>query len=201
MYDARHVANEFIRLANEHGRSLTHLEIQKLVYFAHARMLSLHKEPLISGAFQAWRYGPVVRQLYTALKDNGANQVREPIPAGPPPQFTRRARDIIAWSFNRYSHLSGIELSKLTHAPEAPWYQTLLLMAETVSSPVIPNELIEQYYLGEWRPEIEATLARGANSLQIQAEVRRGMEEYERGDYSAATTLEEMQEMIARHAS
>lgn len=201
MYDARHVANEFIRLANEHSRGLTHLMIQKMVYFAHARMLSLHREPLISQKFQAWRYGPVVRHLYHALKHSNSLQVWDRIPMNPPAHFDRRARDIIAWSFNRYSHLSGIELSRLTHAPEAPWYQTLLLLAEAVSSPVIPNKLIEEYYWREWRPEIEAALARAANSSKIRAEVRRGMEEYERGYYAAATTLEEMQEIVASHGT
>ena len=40
MYDARNIANEFIRLADENGK--------KLLFFAHARMLGLHGEPLLN---------------------------------------------------------------------------------------------------------------------------------------------------------
>ena len=45
MHDARNVANEFIRRASESGDQFTHLQVQKLVYYAHAWMLGLYGRP------------------------------------------------------------------------------------------------------------------------------------------------------------
>ena len=68
VYDARSIANAFIQCARKHGKTLTPMHLQKLVYFAQARMLSIHRERLIHQDFEAWQLGPVVSDLYDALK-------------------------------------------------------------------------------------------------------------------------------------
>ena len=66
-HDARQVANEFLSLAEETNIPLTPLQVQKLVYFAHAWQLGLYGKPLIDTEFEAWRYGPVVPVVYFGL--------------------------------------------------------------------------------------------------------------------------------------
>ena len=46
-YKPRLIANAFLLKASSYRRSLSHLQLQKLVYFAHAWHLAIHKEPLI----------------------------------------------------------------------------------------------------------------------------------------------------------
>ena len=67
MHDSNKIANEFLRLAKESGQSLTPMQLLKLVFIAHGWMLGLYGEPLISDDVQAWKYGPVIPDLYQTL--------------------------------------------------------------------------------------------------------------------------------------
>ena len=67
-HDARSVANEIIRHAHDDGKSVTHLQVQKLVYYCHAWMLGLYGEPLLKQPVEAWEYGPVIRAIYDSLR-------------------------------------------------------------------------------------------------------------------------------------
>jgi uncharacterized phage-associated protein len=46
------------------GESLSHLKLQKLMYYAQAWHLAFFKTRLFEGKFQAWVHGPVSRDLY-----------------------------------------------------------------------------------------------------------------------------------------
>ena len=56
--------------------SLTHLEIQKLIYLAHLVYLGNKKKPLVDGLFEAWDYGPVHPHLYHKAKIFGSDPVK-----------------------------------------------------------------------------------------------------------------------------
>ena len=74
-YDPRVIANELILLAQEYGLEITHLTIQKSVYFLHERYLRTRKVALCTGHFEAWQHGPVHPQLWTSFKEHGADPV------------------------------------------------------------------------------------------------------------------------------
>jgi len=64
------------RLASYSGWSLSNLKIQKLIYLAHMFYMGRNDgDPLVSGRFEAWDYGPVNPDLYHLLKIYGANPV------------------------------------------------------------------------------------------------------------------------------
>jgi uncharacterized phage-associated protein len=66
------VANEFLTIARSKGTPLTPMKLQKLVYFAHGWFLALNPgQPLISERVEAWKYGPVIRALYSQFRDYG----------------------------------------------------------------------------------------------------------------------------------
>src|SRR5713226_3390078 len=79
---SRVVANELIRLASEDGKSLTPLQIIKLTYIAHGWMLGLYQRPLVVDQIEAWKYGPVIPDLYHAMKDYGSGYVTRPLSGG-----------------------------------------------------------------------------------------------------------------------
>ena len=195
MRDARHIANEFIRLSKQQNRLLTPMQIQKLVYFAHARMLSLHGRSLISQNFEAWQYGPVVPVLYRALSRHGSYGVQETIAMGTERTRSTREQDILNWSFNKYSQLSGPELSKLTHAPDAPWAK-----AQERGEDVIPNDSIESYYTEEWREETLETLRRAQSNDELMAAVGEGIAQFERGEFNTCRTPDEIESIVATRA-
>ena len=82
-HDARSVANAFIQRGIDAKRPLTPLQVQKLVFFAHAWMLGLRGRPLINEPFEVWKYGPVVPVVYYCLRHYGGDPVTETLPAHP----------------------------------------------------------------------------------------------------------------------
>jgi uncharacterized phage-associated protein len=61
------VANWFIEQNRIAPSDLTHLKIQKMLYFAQGWHLAYFDVPLFEDPIEAWKYGPVVRPVYRAL--------------------------------------------------------------------------------------------------------------------------------------
>ena len=142
-HDSRAVANKIIQLAIDAGKPLTPLQIIKLVYFCHGWMLGIHKRPLVRDYVEAWRYGPVHRNVYRALKGYRDTPVGNPIAGVSKGDFDEEEDDLIQQVYDSYSSLSGIRLSTLTHAPGTPWDT---VWREMGSDSFIPNELIQEHY-------------------------------------------------------
>lgn len=141
-HDARAVANTLIDRSLEDGNPLTPLQIIKLVYFCHGWMLGLYNRPLINQEVQAWRYGPVVADVYRGLREYGDNPVLGPMPA-PREEFDDMESDLIRQVYEKYGGLNGITLSRLTHAPGTPWDQVWSIEK---SNSVIPDGLMHEHY-------------------------------------------------------
>ncbi len=66
------VAKWFINRTNrEAGDVITHLKLQKLVYYAQAWYLANFNRPLFDEDMQAWTHGPVVPSLWKEYRDCG----------------------------------------------------------------------------------------------------------------------------------
>ena len=140
LYSSEVVANEFIRLAAEAGKKLTHLQVQKLVYIAHGYSFPLLGRPLLYEPVEAWPHGPVIRSLYKRLRGYGRQEIQGPIPTtSRQPELNSEAQALIRAIWEAYGHLDGMQLRELTHQPETPWSGTPL-------NGVIPDELIRGYY-------------------------------------------------------
>jgi uncharacterized phage-associated protein len=145
-YSAIKVANEFLRLAREDNppRPLTPLQLIKLVYIAHGFSLVYLQTPLLNEQPQAWQYGPVVPSLYHAIKQYGANPITSPILGDTDPQeLSEDARNLIAAVYRTYAHLSGIQLSNMTHQPNTPWSEAWNVAGKNA---VISNNTIQAHY-------------------------------------------------------
>ena len=101
----------------ERTGSTTAMKLQKLAYYAQAWHAVWDDEPLFDAEFQAWRNGPVCRDLYELHR--GMFQVTEG-PAGDPSKLTQTEIDTIDVIVNTYGELTAQQLSDLTHG-EAPW--------------------------------------------------------------------------------
>ncbi len=142
---ARAVANEFIRLSGEDGRTFTPLQIIKLVYIAHGWMLALYQRPLIVDRIEAWKYGPVIPHLYHDLKKFGAGSVSEKLGSNFPPAapLDPKETDLVRQVYERYGKMNGIQLSRLTHQPGTPWEATWHPDSNGLA---ISNDLIAEHY-------------------------------------------------------
>lgn len=138
-YSAMNIAEQFRKLAEHKARVLTPMQIIKLVYLAHAWMLALYRRPMIRESVEAWKYGPVIPELYEAIKQFRSNPVTHV--GCDPVAFDNETMDIIQQVYEQYGHFNGIELSTMTHEKDSPWD-----IAWKSEHPVISNDLITHYY-------------------------------------------------------
>lgn len=62
-------------LGNLSGWSMTNLEMQKMLYFAHMFFLGRTGQPLVPDNFEAWDRGPVIPALYHKVKFFGSDPI------------------------------------------------------------------------------------------------------------------------------
>ncbi|MGR5987198.1 Panacea domain-containing protein [Bacillus sanguinis] len=77
--DARMVAQYFLsRSTPNTDRSITHLKLQKLAYYAQAWHLALNgiDQPLFKDKIEAWVHGPVCPSLYSVFKGAGRFEIQ-----------------------------------------------------------------------------------------------------------------------------
>jgi uncharacterized phage-associated protein len=145
-YSAIKVANEILQLARmaDPPQSVTPLKLLKLVYIAHGWSLHFFERPLVNEPAQAWQYGPVVPSLYHAVKAYRASPIPCDIEGDSDPQeLNRDDAQLIQAVFKSYGHLSGTQLSNMTHTPETPWSRAWNVHGRNA---VIPDESIAQHY-------------------------------------------------------
>lgn len=142
MHDSRTVANRFLELAAAKGRTLTQMQLQKLVYIAHGWKLALAASPLIRDEVQAWQYGPVIPRLYSALRSFRDQPVRGPL-ASDGDHLDTVEDSLVEQIYDIYGHYSGPQLSRLTHAAGTPWERTYRPKSFGL---VISNDKIQDHY-------------------------------------------------------
>lgn len=119
-HSAAAVANAFLGLARESGLALTNMQVQKLVFFAHGVHLAGFNEPLIHEHPRAWTFGPVIPELYEALRKYGANVVTEDLAATDKVEAETAKRAIEA-TWKAYKGYSASQLSRISHIKGGPW--------------------------------------------------------------------------------
>ena len=144
-HDARAVANYLIGKSFAANRRLTPLQIMKLIYFSHAWMLAIFERPLFKQNFEAWKYGPVVPEVYQALKLYSRSPITSKISLDNSTEHELDVQEtaILDKVFDEYSTYNGWILSGLTHIPEGPWFQARV---EKGLGSTIPNRAIQTYY-------------------------------------------------------
>lgn len=130
------------RLAQRSGWTLSNLALQKILYLAHMFHLGRTGEPLVTGLFEAWDYGPVHPALYHRAKVFGSDAVGNvfhDIPEVPPgPEM-----DILDEAYNNLGRVAPARLVHATHRPGGAWATHYI---PGVRSCVIPNESILAEY-------------------------------------------------------
>jgi len=76
---ALEIANYFLVLIDrDEGDSLTHLKLQKLIYFAQGTSLAFTGNLLFDEALKAWEHGPVSSSVYSYYKIFDKNSIPQP---------------------------------------------------------------------------------------------------------------------------
>jgi len=154
-YSSQAIANEILTQAKDKGISITHLQLQKLVYLAHALHVVIKKEPLISENIKAWKYGPVISSLYDSCSLFGSSAINSPVTrydlsddndlmtVTPRVKENSTINNLISAVINKYGELTAGQLISLTHEADSAWGVTEKYhKSGDVSDYVIPIEII-----------------------------------------------------------
>jgi len=141
MYDARQIANWFVERANKDGRRLSIMSLLKLVYISHGWHLEMRKAPLFPNKIEAWKYGPVIPDVYAAFRSQGVD-VSNPVRIGGPPLAPSDAH-LLEEVYRIYGSLPAIKLSQMTHERGGPWDEATKRWGWFAP---IPNDLIQHHY-------------------------------------------------------
>ena len=153
-------ANELLNLAGAEGLGVDQMKLQKLLFYAHGYNLAFRGPPLFEQDFEAWPWGPVVREVYFQTREYGRAPVNKRLheikrtgasfldynfvtPNGIDDSDTKEFVKSIWDSFKGYS---GIQLSNATHAPGEPWTIIRDRFGSLDQKPTIPNDLISDVF-------------------------------------------------------
>ena len=120
-YSPAAIANVFLDLAEQEGKSLSNMKIQKLVYFAHGWHLAVSQGPLSNELPMAWQYGPVFWSLYQDLKIWGGVAIQERIRTAEAVD-NEAAQRIIGSIWETCKNLSAFQLAQRSHMRGSPWH-------------------------------------------------------------------------------
>ncbi|MGF7206720.1 putative phage-associated protein [Skermanella aerolata] len=155
------VANEFLALGRLEPSAppIDQMKLQKLLFYAHAWHLALHDQALFEEDFEAWPWGPVVRDIYSQTRKYGKNPVSEELMelqrTGDnvldytfviPHIDVRETKEFIRQIWDVHKSYSGVQLSNSTHAPGEPWTIIRDRYGNLDGKPMIPNKLIEDIF-------------------------------------------------------
>lgn len=148
MTSALAVAHAFLDIADSEGKSLTNMQLQKLVFFAHGiHLAAFNGVPLIEDPIKAWDFGPVIPPLYEKLRKFGRGVVtpgfaigtHETInPDGPEMQAIKAV-------WKAYKDYNAWQLSDISHREGSPWFKVWNELGRYRN---IPNDMIHEYYAG-----------------------------------------------------
>jgi uncharacterized phage-associated protein len=158
-------ANEFLQLGwSEPGLPpITQMKLQKLLFYAHAWHLATQNRPLFEEDFEAWAWGPVVRDVYFQTREFGREPITKRISRlTVAPGDTRflnakfetpilgegdvGVRTFIRSVWESHKPFSGVQLSNSTHAPGEPWTIIKEKYGTLDGKPTIPNDLIAEVF-------------------------------------------------------
>jgi len=125
------------------------LKLQKLVYYAQACALALDEEPIFEEPIEAWKNGPVVRNL---LENTRNQSYVTSVCSGKPYLIDEELQNTITAVLIYYGQKSGDVLQHLTHS-EDPWLDARnraqinkVSSIDEKNKEIISQEKMKEYY-------------------------------------------------------
>ena len=130
---------------------ITHLKLQKLLYYAQGICLGFYGKPLFSEKIEAWQHGPVVREVYNHFCPFGRNNINIEMDSKNEEilkkiENNREVSEVLNLTYNNFAIYTAWQLRQMTHEDNSPWDIT----QRTKGIPhEIDNKLIEDYFKKE----------------------------------------------------
>ncbi|MDB5046983.1 MAG: phage-associated protein [Fibrobacteres bacterium] len=110
--------------------AMSHLKLQKLLYYCEAYHLAFFEKSIIKDEFQAWVHGPVSVKVWVALKDKANVHDFLTVKADQKPALIKKIKDEVSKEqlkliddlLSAFGKKTSFELEALTHE-EQPWIE------------------------------------------------------------------------------
>ena len=141
------VANHILQNDN---KKFDLLQLIKLCYLSYGWYLSLANKKLFEEEIQAWKYGPVIPELYYALKHFSGRKLPSnclqymAINNDPELKLSDDMKKLIDAVVDHYGDCTGVQLSALTHKKGSPWEKTYAGIGRRWVQ--IPDDVIKRHF-------------------------------------------------------
>lgn len=115
------VANRILEEGRRLNLPISDLKMQKLVYFAQGFALVQLHHPLFREEIQAWTYGPVIPELYHALKRFGEKPITGALRAPDSIEDDTPEAAVIKDVMDTLGDWTAGQLVALSHRDDSPW--------------------------------------------------------------------------------
>ena len=116
------------------GKQLTHLKLQKLLYYSYAWSL-VNGESFSKNAFEKWKHGPVNSEVYQEFKQFGELEI--PTINISYTNIDKGLAEIVYFIVANYGKFSALTLSAMTHQDD-PWKNS--------KAGIISDKSIKKFY-------------------------------------------------------
>lgn len=159
-YDVRALANLVLDRADQCGREVSNVHINKTLYFLHVWYLLRECAPLTGAKIEAWDYGPVFREVYQQFKGFGKNPIKAralciDFSSGErktcTADFSPRDIDFLLPLIDHYLDQKPFDLVELTHKKGTPWDLVYNHGGRSNPGMRISDDMIVDYYSHQTR--------------------------------------------------
>ena len=139
--------NQAINDTYEVYEGLTHLKLQKLLYYAQGISLSLNNNVLFNDQIEAWNHGPVIKSVFEKFCKKGRNEITiEDSPSSVDVirkiEADTPVREALNMTYDNFAIYTAWQLRNMTHEKGTPWYQTY----KPGKNKKISVDLIKKYF-------------------------------------------------------
>lgn len=131
MTDVRAIANLVLARADELRLPVTNMALNKIVYFVHCDHLIEKEAPLVRAKIEAWKHGPVFREVYHQFKRWDDNPIRDRATKVDPDSgnvllasedFSESEKNYLIGLIDRYIRFTAAQLRAISHIEGGPWH-------------------------------------------------------------------------------
>ena len=141
-YSAMDIAKYAVNRRYKAGKPISNLQLQKILYFLQVVYASNNQALLFSDNFEAWPYGPEIRDVYAEFSDCGSF----PIQCEYPNKIDEGLQPFLNVGVDTLADKSPWDLVRISHAEGSPWDYVYNVLNKHKG--IISNELLLEFATG-----------------------------------------------------
>lgn len=140
MLTAQNLAKYIITKCTLDNKSVSNLQLQKILYFIQGAYYYKFKQPAFDNEISAWDYGPIVRDVYEDYKKYGSSEINDVyVDFEKIFENDNDAKKIVEIVVETLRDRDPWDLVRISHEGETPWTETYQIWGPTIQSIQIEN--------------------------------------------------------------